>query len=244
MPEPGPSATGPAGLPPAAIFSLRVVSAVILAPLAVALRPISAGWPFAVFWGVAAAAVLWEWIRLVEGPLWIIAGIGYAAVLVHRAGGVACRCRVRISCHSAFVRDRVVDRHPRLFRRPRHWRTEIDAGGQPEKNLGRRCRWHRLARSCHRDAGWRVGLTLCRSRGDCRCRAWLLSVMAQLGDLLESLDQAPLRRQGRKPLIPGHGGVMDRLDGFWAAAWLACRDRVDARRNGCRRARTAAMVSA
>jgi phosphatidate cytidylyltransferase len=49
-----------------------------------------------------------------------------------------------------------------------------------------------------------------------------LSVVAQAGDLFES---ALKRRFGAKDsghLIPGHGGAMDRLDGFVAAATLAC----------------------
>jgi phosphatidate cytidylyltransferase len=51
--------------------------------------------------------------------------------------------------------------------------------------------------------------------------AFLLSVASQAGDLFES---AIKRRFGAKDagwLIPGHGGVMDRLDGFWAAVLVA-----------------------
>jgi phosphatidate cytidylyltransferase len=49
-----------------------------------------------------------------------------------------------------------------------------------------------------------------------------LSIAVQIGDLAES---ALKRRFGVKDagtLIPGHGGLMDRLDGFVAAAVLAC----------------------
>lgn len=51
--------------------------------------------------------------------------------------------------------------------------------------------------------------------------AALLSILAQLGDLFES---AVKRRFGAKDtgaLIPGHGGMMDRLDGFLFAALAA-----------------------
>jgi len=48
-----------------------------------------------------------------------------------------------------------------------------------------------------------------------------VSLASQAGDLFES---ALKRRYGVKDsshLIPGHGGVMDRLDGFLSAAVLA-----------------------
>jgi phosphatidate cytidylyltransferase len=51
--------------------------------------------------------------------------------------------------------------------------------------------------------------------------ALILSIVAQAGDLFES---AVKRRFGAKDaggLIPGHGGVMDRLDGFLVAALVA-----------------------
>ncbi len=52
--------------------------------------------------------------------------------------------------------------------------------------------------------------------------ALMLSVAAQLGDLMESWVKRQFGAKDASQLIPGHGGVMDRLDGFWAAALLGC----------------------
>jgi phosphatidate cytidylyltransferase len=47
-----------------------------------------------------------------------------------------------------------------------------------------------------------------------------VSVAAQLGDLLESALKRRYKVKDSSSLIPGHGGVMDRLDGLVGALWL------------------------
>ena len=52
--------------------------------------------------------------------------------------------------------------------------------------------------------------------------ALVLSVASQGGDLFESWIKRHFGAKDASHLIPGHGGVMDRLDGFWAAALVGC----------------------
>jgi phosphatidate cytidylyltransferase len=51
--------------------------------------------------------------------------------------------------------------------------------------------------------------------------AALLSVFAQAGDLFESLVKRKFGAKDSSHLIPGHGGLMDRLDGFVCAVTAA-----------------------
>jgi phosphatidate cytidylyltransferase len=51
--------------------------------------------------------------------------------------------------------------------------------------------------------------------------AVLLSVVAQAGDLFESFLKRKFGAKDSGHLIPGHGGLMDRLDGFVAASVVA-----------------------
>jgi len=48
-----------------------------------------------------------------------------------------------------------------------------------------------------------------------------LSVASQLGDLFESAVKRHFGVKDSSHIIPGHGGLMDRLDGFVAAIVLA-----------------------
>ena len=51
--------------------------------------------------------------------------------------------------------------------------------------------------------------------------AFVLSILAQAGDLFESAVKRCFGAKDASRLIPGHGGLMDRLDGFLVAAFAA-----------------------
>ncbi len=51
--------------------------------------------------------------------------------------------------------------------------------------------------------------------------AFVFSVLAQAGDLYESAVKRRFGAKDASHLIPGHGGLMDRLDGFLVAAFAA-----------------------
>ena len=51
--------------------------------------------------------------------------------------------------------------------------------------------------------------------------AAMLSIASQLGDLFESAVKRRFGVKDSSQIIPGHGGLLDRLDGFVAAVVLA-----------------------
>src|SRR4051794_4697700 len=65
MPKPN-AAAEVTDLPkPSRNLVLRVASSAVLAPLAIGIAYLG-GWPFAIFWTIAAVAVWWEWTKLVH----------------------------------------------------------------------------------------------------------------------------------------------------------------------------------
>ena len=57
--------------------------------------------------------------------------------------------------------------------------------------------------------------------GSAAAVAFVLSLISQAGDLLESAIKRRFNTKDASQLIPGHGGLMDRLDGFVTAALAA-----------------------
>jgi phosphatidate cytidylyltransferase len=69
-------------------------------------------------------------------------------------------------------------------------------------------------------AGERYGLSLPFGLLGITILSVIASVASQLGDLGESALKRHCNVKDSSHLIPGHGGVMDRLDGFWAVCLI------------------------
>lgn len=249
----------------------RVASALVLAPLAI-IVVLLGGWPFVLFWCLAAMIVYWEWTaEIVKAPRSAeVAGVGVLAVagllgasgfpsmailvIAVGAGALAALGGTRrLWCGAGLLYAGLVLAGPMLLRRDLHpdfgvlalfylfavvWATDILA-----LFAGRRIGGPKLAPSISPKKTWSgaiagalggvaagaavaaVGSNLLNLPKTnilaATGLALLLSVVAQGGDLFES---AVKRRFGVKDsgrIIPGHGGLMDRLDGFLAAAGAA-----------------------
>jgi phosphatidate cytidylyltransferase len=198
----------------------RVLSALVLAPIAVA-AVYFGGWLFLVFWAVAAAVALWEWARVVGGkarPGWVAVGVVYAALLL--AAPVVLRGDQNYGMIAIFFLFAIV------------WATDITG-----YFAGRAIGGPKLAPSVSPKKTWSgaiagliaviaiVGIGAGYVQGvrlaPLIAVSVLLSIVSQAGDLAESALKRRFDVKDASQIIPGHGGVMDRLDGFWAAAVCA-----------------------
>lgn len=262
----GPGDAGGAVSASSGNLALRIVSAAVLAPLAL-VAAYFGGWPFALFWALAAIAVLWEWTTLVAGPSHRLmlsscaSAIAVAAMLAARSRPIVAIFVVGLGALAATI---FAPRARRLWitggigyagallLAPMLLRADDDYGLLAMVLLfaivwttdilgffaGRAFGGPKLLPAISPKKTWSgaiagalgamiVGVAVAGYFGTFNTIAiaiiaLLLSVVAQLGDLLESWVKRRFGAKDASQLIPGHGGVMDRLDGFWAAALAGC----------------------
>jgi phosphatidate cytidylyltransferase len=252
----------------------RVISALVLAPLAIVvaylpeLFPAPGAWLFGLFWLLAALAVWWEWNALVSGPgnrlLFFVGGTALALsmfiaefgaartrtpmliiILGALAVGVFARADRRVWASGGLLYAGALLTAPIILRRDHDlglaailflfalvWATDI-AGYFAGRAIG----GPKLAPKISPNKTWSgaiggmlgaviAGIAIAKLFGlddvlIIGIVALLLSVVAQAGDLFESGIKRRFGAKDAGKLIPGHGGVMDRLDGFLTAAAVA-----------------------
>ena len=195
---------------------LRVISAAVLAPLALGCIWLG-GWV-----GLLALAVLWavlagEWLRMWRhrpGAGAMAAGLGYLvvpalALIWLRADPVAGRGNLFLVVFVVWASDIGAYLFGRVLGGPK-----LAPAISPGKT------WSGALGGLLCAAG--VGLAAVALFGG---RAWhaagvglVLGVVSELGDLLESAIKRHFGVKDAGGLIPGHGGLFDRLDGLLAAA--------------------------
>jgi phosphatidate cytidylyltransferase len=231
----------------------------VLVPLAIGAAYIG-GWLFAVFWGVAAMGVLWEWTSLVaRTDQRSVLGAGGAAlalalalavtehllaaviVLVMGAMGAAALAHAerRIWVAGGVPYAGALALAPVVLRSDSvhclnaiEWTTDIGA-----YFVGRAIGGPKLVPQVSPNKTWAgalagmgaaviVGVAVAKAAAltnlfAIAMLAIVLSISAQGGDLFESVLKRRFYAKDSSRLIPGHGGLMDRLDGFVTASIVA-----------------------
>jgi len=256
-------------------LTLRILSGLVLAPLAVGVAYLG-GWIFVAFWAIAALTVLWEWCTLVAGGerrtvlLTASAAVLLAVLLAGAAaptpdgshsarlvaGGTLLVMGVLATAALAPSGRRVwtaagipyaglLGMAPVVLRNDAQygflaivflfavvWATDIVAyfvgravgGPKLAPRISPKKTWSGAIGGTVAAIAAALAVAMAAGLSDLMALGLLAaaaSALAQGGDLFES---ALKRRFGAKDsghLIPGHGGLMDRLDGFVAAAVLA-----------------------
>ncbi len=257
-------------------LALRIVSALVLVPLAVGVAYFG-GWVFTAFWGIAAFTVLWEWTTLVAGSdRRAILMTGGASVLlaVLLAGAVAygsnddihevrLLAAVTVLAMGMLAVTALASREQRawiaagvpyagllglapivlrsdaqygflaiVFLFAIVWATDILAyfvgravgGPKLAPQVSPKKTWSGAIGGVAAAIAAAMALALAAGLANMVALALLavvLSIVAQAGDLFESTLKRRFGAKDSSQLIPGHGGLMDRLDGFLTAAVAA-----------------------
>ena len=190
---------------------LRAASAAVLVPL-VLLCVWLGGTAFTLLMLASFAGVSWEWAAMCRrAPLPLLAGMAYAACAVASLeavrlldgprGLVFILVIVWCSDIGAYAAGRLIGGR-RLAPRISPGKTWSGAGGGLLAAM----------------AG---GVLVAGASVSAAAAAAALGVASQLGDLGESALKRHYRVKDSGNLIPGHGGLLDRLDGLMAASVLA-----------------------
>ncbi|HWF93908.1 MAG TPA: phosphatidate cytidylyltransferase [Xanthobacteraceae bacterium] len=244
---------------------LRICSALVLVPLAIGTAYLG-GWPFALFWSLAALGVFWEWGALVAGdarrPVTIAGGAAlvvslglaaagrFTAAVIVTAIGIVAIAPMAPARHRGWVAGGVpyagaIGIAPIALRSDSEdgfvaviflfaivWTTDIVA-----YFMGRLIGGPKLLPRVSPKKTWSgaisglaaavlAALAVANAAGlsvllPIALVAAALSCVAQAGDLFESRLKRRFGAKDSSHLIPGHGGLMDRLDGFVLAAAVA-----------------------
>ena len=253
---------------------LRILSGLVLAPLAVGVAYLG-GWAFVVFWSIAALLVLWEWCTLVAGgersTVLLIAGAAVllAILLAATAADAEGSHSVRLVAGGTLLLMGMLataalassDRRvwtaagipyagllgiaPIVLRNDAQygflaivflfavvWATDIVAyfvgralgGPKLAPRISPKKTWSGAVGGTVAAIGAAVTLAIAAGLPNLPAVGLIAaaaSALAQGGDLFESALKRRFGAKDSSHLIPGHGGLMDRLDGFVAAAVLA-----------------------
>lgn len=259
--------------PRASNLTLRVASAVVLAPVTLAITYVG-GWIFYALCAIAAGGILWEWVSLashradprVLAPGWFAllgamvliglglpaGGIGAAAIGAIVAGSIVAALPRATDEPSApawatggviyagalLIAPAMLRSDPQwgltalLFLFANVWATDIFAyfcgraigGPLLWRRVSPKKTWAGAVGGLAGGVAASVAVAYASGVGKLGIvgvMACVLSVLAQAGDLFESSVKRRFGAKDASHLIPGHGGLMDRLDGFIVAALAA-----------------------
>jgi phosphatidate cytidylyltransferase len=261
---PGLPSESPVEPPPSGELGKRLVSALVMASLAI-VAVVLGGWPFLLFWTVGAIGIFWEWSAMPAGspvaartagiPALAVSSLaaglgqlyvaltalaaGFAGVTgadgsrhrLWRAAGIA-YAAIALIAPVVLRRDHDLGLVAILFLFAVVWSTDVMG-----YFVGRAIGGPRLAPAVSPNKTWSgacggalgavvAGVVVVVAAGGVRLVpaagvALALSIASQGGDLFESAVKRRFGVKDTSHVIPGHGGLMDRLDGFIAASAVA-----------------------